>query len=827
MSADLRRQFAFVNLRILVGIVFCSTGMLLALLASRPSPIEQPNVAHKSGPVAGSLSPLNVDLRVLAQVPVQNVRRPELEAPTDYKQFLPEALLPEPEEPNTPHAPMPGPLQNFAGLSATDNCVGGQCGSGIPPDTNGDVGSNHYIQAVNKAFGVFSKTGQRLASFTEGQLWVNSGCSNPQGDPVVLYDSIADRWILTAMGSAVDSGGNSVSPFYQCIAVSITNNPVSGGWYRYAFRMDTGVANQPPVNTLNDYPKFGVWTDCLYYSANGYNASTLNYTGGIWGTFPLKDMYAGQSVVTMGLGYVASSNDYFTMIPSNLSGPAGALPPLGRLNFYVQESRTQFNFRVRTVTPGSNCGGGGTLSAATVVGQSSYSVPLDNIVPQPPPATSSNNLDSLGDQMMQKVQYRRVGSTESLWVTHTFRSSIAGPTGSQWAQINVTGGGIGTTPLQQQKYDPADGVYRWMSSIAADKDGNVALGYSTSSATAPNFPSIAYSGRLANDTPNMLPQSENQLIAGHGSQINNCGDPPAPCIRWGDYSSMSVDPDGCSFWYTSQYYVNQTNADNGAWNTRIGSFRFPTCGLFTKSDFNHDGSSDIIWQNIATGQRTIWLMNRTSYAGETGLPGDSTAWEVGGTGDFDRDGNVDVVWSNKNTGQRTMWLMNGINYDREVALPSGSAAWEIGGTGDFDRDGNLDLVWFNKDTGQRTMWLMKGVNYDREVNLPNGSVAWKIGGTGDFDRDGNVDIVWYNNSTGQRTIWLMNRTSYDRESGLPTGSAAWEIGGAGDFDGDGQADILWQNSTTGEHTIWLMNGTNYGREAGLLTTSAAWKIRNH
>jgi hypothetical protein len=184
---------------------------------------------------------------------------------------------------------------------------------------------------------------------------------------------------------------------------------------------------------------------------------------------------------------------------------------------------------------------------------------------------------------MQKNQYRRVRRRfdfrESLWVTHTF-SSAAGPTGSQWAQIDVTGGTINPALVQQQLYDPADGIYRWMSSIAADRQGNVALGYSTSNDTSPNFPSIAYSGRLASDPPNMLPRTETQLFAGAGSQNQNC-DPNHPeslCSRWGDYSSMSVDPsDGCTFWYTNEYYTSQENGDILNWSTRIGSFKFPSC----------------------------------------------------------------------------------------------------------------------------------------------------------------------------------------------------------------------------------------------------------
>ena len=500
----------------------------------------------------------------------QEGERPELEGPAGPKQFSLEAQFPQPEEPNIPLAPMPAPIKNFAGITRTDTCTGGQCGAGTPPDTNGDVGPNHYIQAVNSAYAIFDKaTGARLAAFTENSLFsggpTGTICDTGSfGDPVVLYDALADRWILSNFAFAVNAG-TPVAPFYQCIAASRSGDPVSGGWNLYAIRTDTGAAGQPPTNTLNDYPKFGVWNDCLYYSANGFLFPAASFSGVEFGSFSRSDLYAGNAL-TGALGFLPGTST-FTMIPSNLAGPAGALPAPGTPNYYVSESQLLFTFEVRKFTPGVNCGGGGTLSALTNVSQTSYSFPSSNIVPQPGTTTT---LDSLGDRVMQKVQYRKVGSQESLWVTHTFRSSSSGPTGSQWAQLNVTGGAIATTPVQQQKYDPADGTYRWMGSIAADKDGNAALGYSLSSATS--FPSIAYAGRLAGDTTNMLPQSETALIAGGASQIFNCGG--APCHRWGDYSSMSVDPDGCTFWYTSEYYAAGSST---AWTTRIGSFRFPSC----------------------------------------------------------------------------------------------------------------------------------------------------------------------------------------------------------------------------------------------------------
>jgi hypothetical protein len=440
------------------------------------------------------------------------------------------------------------------------------------------VGSNHYILAVNSSFAIYSKSGAQLAAFTEDSLWSGSNAGpcdgNSQGDPVVLYDAIADRWVLTNFAFAIVSG-NPVSPFYECIAVSRSGDPISGGWYLYGIRTDTGSAGQPPAQTFNDYPKFGIWNDCLYYSANAFSMPSESPAGVEYGTFSRSDMYAGRAL-TSSLGYLSSSNN-FTMIPGNLSAPGtNGLPPSGRPNFYVQESVTSFGFLVRTFTPGADCGGGGTLSAPTTISHPSYTVPDGAIVPQPASGGLSVRLDALGDRLMQKVQYRKVGNSESLWVAHTFRSSSNGPTGVHWAQINVTGGTISTTLVQQQLFNPGDGLYRWMGSLAADKDGNMALGYSTSNGSSPNFPGIAYAGRLAGDTLGALPQAEMQLVAGSGSQANTCGG--SPCDRWGDYSSMSVDPvDGCTFWYTNEYYTSQSNGSTGNWATRIGAFAFPGC----------------------------------------------------------------------------------------------------------------------------------------------------------------------------------------------------------------------------------------------------------
>ena len=551
-------------------------------------------------------SEYNGDVRDLPPVPVNfRSKEFEVERPMDPGKLAAGAKAPTEPYINVPLVPMPSPSQNFAGLKFNSAVTGGQAGAGWPPDVNGDVGLNHYILSVNDAYAIYNKTGTQLAAFTENSLWSGQGVGTPCnasnfGDPVVVYDQFADRWMLTNFAFAVDASNNPIAPFYQCFAVSKTSDPVAGGWWFYAVHVDTGSV---PVNTFPDYPHFGNWNDgCLYMGANGFTNQ-----GVVFASFNKSDMESG-ATLRGSIGFLGGS-DPFTMMPSNISGAktAGSLPPAGTPNYFVSESQTVFAFEVRKFTPGANCTGG-TLGAVTNITQATYGTSLGNVVPQPAPATASHNLDTLDDRLMQKVQYRRVGSAESLWVTQNTRpaSSTARPL---WAQLNVTGGTVSTSMVQTQVYAPDTTLYRWMPSIAADHDGNAALGYSTSNATSQNFPSIAYSGRLVGDALNQLPQTEVQLIAGTGSQTTTSGG--TAIHRWGDYTSMSVDPaDDCTFWYAGMYYTNVGADATRNWNTRIGSFKFPSCtgascpsitGTVTGGATICSGSSTNITVNVTGG----------------------------------------------------------------------------------------------------------------------------------------------------------------------------------------------------------------------------------
>jgi len=524
----------------------------------------------------------NGDLRMLPKAPsgavAPKIYRPLLKGPPSTKSAGGPELNASGSPPGA-RPPMPAPTQNFAGMNFSDVCTGGQCGGGWPPDPNGDVGPNHYIEAVNTSYAIYNKAGALIVSFTEDLLWsvtASPPCTGGgQGDPIVIYDPLADRWILTHLAWTDFNLG----PYYQCVAVSKTADPVTGGWWLYQLRMDPGGPGEPPAGLLNDYPKFGVWHDCVYFSANEFkipNPPATQYQGAAFGSLSRADLYNGNPL-TWSIGYLGPGTNAFTMMPANSVGRGPTAVQPGTPEWFVSESFTVFAFEVRKFVPGPNCGGGGVLSALTNVPQTSYNdlAGFGAVVPQPGTATP---LDNLADRVMQKLQYRKVGATESLWVVHTVPLSGTAQSAIQWAQLNVTGGTIAPTAVQQQIYSPDTTLYRFMPSIAVDNQGNVAIGFSTSGAVAPNFPSIAYVGRLAGDPPNTLPQTEVQMIAGAGSQIFNCGTPPGPCDRWGDYTAMTVDPvDDCTFWYTNQYYSSQANGNVGNWQTRIGSFKFPGC----------------------------------------------------------------------------------------------------------------------------------------------------------------------------------------------------------------------------------------------------------
>jgi hypothetical protein len=609
----------------LIALTFGSGGHVQVAVAQLAEPFV-------SQPVVPAV--MDLDLRTLPVAPPWRPGDPIFEAPGQVEIPLPEIGSPEgasgadgeegiaaptPEIGITPaasHAEFSAAVLNFDGIPATGV---------VPPDTVGDVGPDHYIQAVNIRFAIFDKTGTMLVGPTNiNCLWrgtldcslpppdgVNDLCeSNNNGDPDVKYDPLADRWLISQFTRP--------APGNQCIAISRTPDPVAGGWYLYDF----------PTGVNNDYPKFGVWPDAYYMGTNA------GYPSGHAFAFDRSNMLNGNPAT-----FVRFSVAGAFMLPSDLDGAAA--PPAGAPNVFLRfVEGAEFGgldrlelreFHVDFGTP--------VLSTFTALADVP-TVPFDSdlcgfgfrpqCITQP---GTAQLLDTLRGEPMYRLQYRNLGSHEMLVVNHAVDVDGADRSGLRWYELRKEGGVWGI--FQEGTYSP-DGTHRWMGSISMDKTQNIALGYSVSSTTV--FPGIRYAGRLASDPLGTMPQGEFLLIDGGGSQSFS--------RRWGDYSAMSVDPvDDCTFWYTTEYYQTSTN-----WRTRIGAFRFPTCPIPVANDIK-PGSFPNAVNPRSKGVIPVAILTTPTFDATTVEPlsvqfGPNGATEAHGLGhieDVDGDGDLDLV----------------------------------------------------------------------------------------------------------------------------------------------------------------------------------------
>ncbi|HEX9942745.1 MAG TPA: hypothetical protein VGG03_12055 [Thermoanaerobaculia bacterium] len=417
----------------------------------------------------------------------------------------------------------------------------------VPPDTVGDIGPNHYVQAVNISLAIYDRTGNLLVGPSPiNALWAGFGgpCeSNNNGDPIVRYDHLADRWLVSQF--AFSAG-------FQCIAISRTPDPVAGGWYLYAF----------PTPSTPDYPKIGVWPDGYYMGTQrGFPGGGL-------------DVFAFDRIRMLS-GLPAGAVQFFVPAPSLFLQPSdldGSAPPTGTPNFFVRhvdgdqfggaDRLEMFAFHVDWGSPASS-----TFTPLPSLPTSLFNAILcgsnffGNCVPQPGTAM---RLETLPAWLMWRLQYRNFGTHETLVTNHTINTG-GDHAGIRWYELRRTGGGPWSV-FQEGTHSPDTALHRWMGSVAMDKDGSLALGYSVSSGTV--FPGIRYAGRLAGDPLGTLPVAETTLLNGGGSQTT-------PFRRWGNYSTMDVDPlDDCTFWYTTEYYSATSLA---GWRTRVASFQLPSC----------------------------------------------------------------------------------------------------------------------------------------------------------------------------------------------------------------------------------------------------------
>jgi hypothetical protein len=435
---------------------------------------------------------------------------------------------------------------NFDGIG---NGVRGFVASVAPSDANGSVGPNHYVQIVNTDLEVFSKSGSSiLGPVPVNTLWNGFGgnCqTHNDGDPVVLYDSIADRWVISQF--AITGADGAAVPFLECVAVSQTPDP-TGAYNRYSF----------PYSTFNDYPKMGVWPDAYYETFNMFNSLGTSFVGAEVCAYDRAKMLAGFAATQQCFNLGAS---FGGLLPSDLTG--ATLPPSGSPNYLLSlgpnvtdMTLDLWKFHVDWAAPGNTI-----LTGPTAINVDPYTLACNGGGTCIPQGGTPQQLDSLGDRLMFRLSYRNFGTHESLLANHSIMNGSN--VGVRWYEIRSPG--TNPTVFQQGILAP-DTNFRWMGSIGMDQAGDIALGYSVSGPMT--HPGIAFAGRLATDPLGQMAQGEDQFFIGQASQTGGLS-------RWGDYSSISVDPsDNCTFWYTNQYIP--TNGEFN-WKTRVASFKFANC----------------------------------------------------------------------------------------------------------------------------------------------------------------------------------------------------------------------------------------------------------
>jgi hypothetical protein len=461
----------------------------------------------------------------------------------------------------------------FQGMTATD---GSQ--SGMPPDPNAAVGPSNVVEVVNTTFAVYSKTGVQqypdpavAHGADTNTLWTGFDPSGPghacetenDGDATVAYDRAAGRFVIQQF---------SLEPFFfgtgaylECVAVSATGDP-TGAWHRYAF---DGFGDEFP-----DYPKLGVWPDGYYTTYNLF-AGGISFDGTEVCAYERAQMLVGNTAQQQ--CNTVSDQNLNGLLPSSVE--SSTPPPAGSPNYLLgisvptsgSPTIRMFKFHVDWANPANSTFSGGA-SGVAVAGVPSFTLGCggSNCIKQPSPGAK---LDSLGDRLMYPLGYRNFGGGhEALVVSHTVTAGTV--TGVRWYEIRNPNAAAPTV-FQSGTFAPSDGNFRWMGSAAQDKDGDIALGYSLSGTSMKT--SVAITGRLAEDPAGSMTQTEKVVKQSGGVQISdlNCG--PDDCaLRWGDYSSMQIDPsDDCTFWYTNQFIPLNGNFN---WKTWIQAFTLPNCG---------------------------------------------------------------------------------------------------------------------------------------------------------------------------------------------------------------------------------------------------------
>lgn len=466
-----------------------------------------------------------------------------------------------------------GPEVNFEGIPNVNGVY--------PPDTDGDVGPDHYFQMINLSFAIWDKDGNKLYGPADNStLW--SGFIGPwtgtnDGDPIILYDEDADRWVASQFAIELSNGKS-----YELVAVSTTGDPL-GDWYRYAFEFDH----------FNDYPKMGVWRDGYYCTFNFFEGG---FIGGGVAAFERDKMLVGDSTANMVFFGPPQSPYAYSMQPADFDGqmpPEGTPDYVATMNINGNQQLEIYEFDVDWNEPSNS-----TFTLATSLNPGFFNPEFNGGIQQP---GTSNRLATLSQMLMYRLAYRNFGDYEVMLANHTVNVG-SNRAGIKWYELRKENGGNWEI-YQQGVYAPDDGLSRWMGSIAMNADGTIALGYSVSSGD--HSPSIRYTGRPADAPLGEMTYEEVEAYTGTGSQSN--------INRWGDYANLDVDPvDDTTFWFTTEYV-------NNAWKTRVFSFNFAPLQPPTA----YAGEDGIVCQDtvfVAHGETSYAKAHKWTSSGDGILP---------------------------------------------------------------------------------------------------------------------------------------------------------------------------------------------------------------
>ncbi len=568
----------------LVALVLIVT--LFGTISAAAAPEESTQSAFKefkgkfSTPAAFDVSPA---LRSLAsqkhsvQPPKDDEIRPERGSVNTNHGFSGDGAIQQSTAQKSSALTISAPLVNFEGLSNQDNL--NIFGIRVnPPDPNGDVGPNHYVEMINLVFAVYDKQGNLLLGPVDtGSLWAGFAipdCTEPSGDPIVLYDQFADRWLLSQFTTSGLS--DPTRPFWNCVAISTTGDP-TGTYYRYAFETQN-------FQFFPDYPKYGSWRDSYVLTTREFGPTT-EYGIGVYALE--KNKMVDGDPNARAVSFFLDGNDPAILplvgdglLPADVDGRQqpkndAPIPLVGTQDDDAPYGATFDALNIWNLDVKWRSTPTASLSLATQLPVASFDsifpcAPTSrDCLPQPGITNPSQYLDILSYRQRPtfRLAYRNFKDYETL-VTNQSVEALPGVAGIRWYEIRRTGNSYSL--YQQGTYAPGDGVHRWMGSAAQDKQGNIALGYSVVNGIDV-YPGIRYTGRLAGDPLGQMTLGEGVIINGSGVQTNTNS-------RWGDYTSINVDPtDDCTFWYVNEYYqITQPPPDRN-WQTRIASFKLPGC----------------------------------------------------------------------------------------------------------------------------------------------------------------------------------------------------------------------------------------------------------